>query len=100
MNSNHRLRFIHPSSLPHRLGLRDRHVPQGADLGIAVAEDRDALLALAPPLGILAAAELVLDHAVDDDDAELVGVDREELLALVAAVEEHRVAGLARGDDR
>ena len=62
-------------------------------------EDRHAFFALLAADGVLAVAEIVLDHAVDDDDPQLLGIQRHELLGEVAAIEHHRVPGPGGGHD-
>src|SRR6185437_1142115 len=50
--------------------------------------------------GVGAGGKLVVDHGVDDDDAQLGGVEGDELFGEVAAVEEHGVAGFGADDGR
>src|SRR5258706_532941 len=74
-----------PLSLVNHL---HRHVAQGADAGSGreLLKIGHPLLALLAPLGIFATGQLVLDHAVDDHHAQVVGIDPHELPCAAAAV--------------
>ena len=81
------------------LNLPARHIPQGADRRLLLLKKRDPVLALPSPFGVGAAGQFVLDHAVADDDPQILRIDRYILLGQGATVEQRGFTGLGAGDD-